>query len=90
MMTTPTPKMLEAWQGFTAGQWQQEVNTRAFIQANYTPYEGDETFLAEATPATSALWEQVLEGIKQESRTHAPIDFDTDLPSTRMSAAVLP
>ncbi len=49
---------------------------------NYTPYEGDETFLAEVSESTSALWNQVLEGIKQESRTHAPIDFDTDLPST--------
>ena len=77
--------MLEAWKGFKGGDWQNEVNTREFIQANYTPYEGDESFLAEATPSTTSLWDSVLEGIKEESRTHAPIDFDTDLPSTIIS-----
>ena len=81
-MTIPTTDMLDAWAGFTAGEWQNSVNTRDFIQKNYTPYEGDESFLAEVSESTSALWNQVLEGIKQESRTHAPVDFDTDLPST--------
>ncbi|GAK86387.1 pyruvate formate-lyase [Vibrio ponticus] len=84
-MTIPTTEMLQAWEGFTSGQWQTEVNTRDFIQTNYTPYEGDESFLAEATPATTTLWNSVLEGIKEESRTHAPLDFDTDLPSTIIS-----
>lgn len=84
-MTIPTTVMLEAWKGFKGGDWQNEVNTREFIQANYTPYEGDESFLAEATPSTTSLWDSVLEGIKEESRTHAPIDFDTDLPSTIIS-----
>lgn len=81
-MTIPTTKMLEAWKGFTAGDWQREVNTRDFIQSNYAPYEGDEAFLAEPTKATKTLWDSVLEGIKEESRSHAPLDFDTDLPST--------
>lgn len=81
-MTIPTTDMLDAWTGFAAGEWQNAVNTRDFIQKNYTPYEGDESFLAEVSESTSALWNQVLEGIKQESRTHAPVDFDTDLPST--------
>lgn len=85
MMTIPTTEMLQAWKGFTAGDWQTEVNTRDFIQANYTPYEGDESFLADATESTTALWNSVLEGIKEESRTHAPVDFDTDLPSTIIS-----
>ncbi|MDK9762042.1 formate C-acetyltransferase [Vibrio sp. D420a] len=84
-MTIPTTVMLEAWKGFKGGDWQNEVNTREFIQANYTPYEGDESFLAEATPSTTSLWDSVLEGIKEESRTHSPIDFDTDLPSTIIS-----
>ncbi|ELZ1261353.1 formate C-acetyltransferase [Vibrio fluvialis] len=84
-MTIPTTEMLEAWKGFKNGDWQHEVNTRGFIQANYTPYEGDESFLAEATESTMSLWNTVLEGIKEESRTHAPIDFDTDLPSTIIS-----
>ena len=59
-MTIPTTKMLQAWQGFTAGNWQTEVNTRDFIQTNYTPYEGDESFLADATLATTTLWNSVL------------------------------
>lgn len=84
-MTIPTTEMLQAWKGFTAGDWQTEVNTRDFIQTNYTPYEGDESFLADATESTTALWNSVLEGIKEESRTHAPVDFDTDLPSTIIS-----
>lgn len=84
-MTIPTTQMLQAWEGFTAGDWQTEVNTRDFIQANYTPYEGDESFLAEATEATTTLWNNVLEGVKEESRTHAPVDFDTAMPSTIIS-----
>ncbi len=84
-MTIPTTAMVEAWKGFKDGDWQHEVNTREFIQSNYTPYEGDESFLAEATESTMSLWNTVLEGIKEESRTHAPIDFDTDLPSTIIS-----
>ncbi|WP_409420547.1 formate C-acetyltransferase [Pseudaeromonas sp. ZJS20] len=75
-------KCLNAWEGFQSGAWQTEVNTRDFIQKNYTPYEGDESFLAGATAATTKLWDKVMEGIKEENRTHAPIDFDTDLPST--------
>ncbi|MBO8124923.1 pyruvate formate lyase family protein, partial [Klebsiella pneumoniae] len=75
-------KFASAWQGFNLGDWSQEVNVRDFIQKNYTPYEGDESFLAGATEATTALWAKVMEGIKIENSTHAPIDFDTDLPST--------
>ncbi|WP_318512489.1 formate C-acetyltransferase [Photobacterium leiognathi] len=72
-----------AWEGFTAGDWQNEVNVRDFIQKNYTPYEGDGSFLeTEATPATAKLWDAVMEGIKQENSTHAPVDFDTDVVST--------
>ncbi|MGR5330380.1 formate C-acetyltransferase [Photobacterium damselae] len=84
-MTIPTTDMLDAWTGFSAGEWQKSVNTRDFIQTNYTLYEGDESFLADVSDSTTALWNQVLEGIKEESRTHAPIDFDTDLPSTIIS-----
>ena len=45
----------EAWNGFKGTDWKEEINVRDFIQHNYTPYEGDESFLAEATPATTAL-----------------------------------
>ena len=81
-MAELSEKCLKAWEGFAPGAWQSEVNTRDFIQKNYTPYEGDESFLAGESDATAKLWEQVMEGIKEENRTHAPVDFDTDLPST--------
>ncbi|MFD2179343.1 formate C-acetyltransferase [Veronia pacifica] len=72
-----------AWEGFKGGDWQNDVNVRDFIQANYTPYEGDESFMSpEGTEATNALWDKVMEGIKQENATHSPVDFDTSLVST--------
>ncbi|MDU7869762.1 MAG: pyruvate formate lyase family protein, partial [Pantoea sp.] len=81
-MTELNAKLASAWEGFAEGEWQNSVNVRDFIQKNYTPYEGDESFLAGPTEATTKLWESVLEGIKIENRTHAPVDFDTDLAST--------
>ncbi|AKH64569.1 MULTISPECIES: formate C-acetyltransferase [Photorhabdus] len=81
-MTELNGKFSVAWQGFNQGDWQKEVNVRDFIQKNYTPYEGDESFLAGSTKATDTLWEKVMEGIKIENRTHAPVDFDTDVAAT--------
>ena len=81
-MTQLTEAQQKAWEGFVGGDWQNEVNVRDFIQKNYTPYEGDESFLADVTPATTALWDKVMEGIKIENKTHEPLDFDTDNPST--------
>ncbi|GGP68658.1 formate acetyltransferase [Shewanella algicola] len=81
-MTDKTELFANAWEGFVAGDWKTEVNVRDFIQKNYTPYEGDESFLAGATVATLSLWDKVMEGIKLENQTHAPVDFDTDLVST--------
>ncbi|AYL67706.1 MULTISPECIES: 2-ketobutyrate formate-lyase/pyruvate formate-lyase [Citrobacter] len=72
----------EAWKGFKGTDWKEEINVRDFIQHNYTPYEGDESFLAEATPATTALWEKVMAGIRIENSTHAPVDFDTNIATT--------
>ena len=72
----------EAWNGFKGTDWKEEINVRDFIQHNYTPYEGDESFLAEATPATTALWEKVMAGIRIENSTHAPVDFDTNIATT--------
>ena len=77
----------QAWQGFTTGEWTNEVNLRDFIQKNYTEFTGDESFLADATPATDTLWKNVMEGIKIENSTHAPLDFDTSVPSTITSHA---
>ncbi|AYY80031.1 MULTISPECIES: formate C-acetyltransferase [Proteus] len=81
-MSDLNEKFAEAWKGFSEGEWQNGVNVRDFIQKNYTPYEGDESFLAGSTKATDTLWEQVMEGIKIENRTHAPVDFDTSVAST--------
>ncbi|GIU28274.1 formate C-acetyltransferase [Shewanella schlegeliana] len=81
-MTEKTEQFAAAWEGFTAGDWKTEVNVRDFIQKNYTPYEGDESFLAGATEATTELWDKVMVGIKQENSTHAPVDFDTKRVST--------
>lgn len=72
----------DAWLGFKGTDWKNEINVRDFIQHNYTPYEGDESFLAEATPATTELWEKVMEGIRIENATHAPVDFDTNITTT--------
>ena len=47
---------MNAWQGFKEGRWTKEIDVRGFIQANYTPYEGDDSFLAGATENTKQLW----------------------------------
>ncbi|MCK7453532.1 formate C-acetyltransferase [Enterobacter chengduensis] len=72
----------DAWAGFRGEEWKSAVNVRDFIQHNYTPYDGDEAFLAQATPATTALWQKVMVGIRQENATHAPVDFDTNIATT--------
>ncbi|MDT4309763.1 formate C-acetyltransferase [Klebsiella aerogenes] len=72
----------EAWHGFNGTDWKEEINVRDFIQHNYTPYTGDESFLAQATPATTELWEKVMAGIRVENATHAPVDFDTNIATT--------
>ncbi len=71
-----------AWQQFSGEEWKKTINVRDFIQQNYTPYEGDESFLAGATTATTALWEKVMDGIRIENATHAPVDFDTNIATT--------
>ncbi len=81
-MSELNEKLATAREGFAKGDWQNEVNVRDFIQKNYTPYEGDESFPAGATEATTKLWDTVMEGVKQENRTHAPVDFDTATAST--------
>ena len=58
----------EAWEGFTSGRWQIEIDVQNFIQKNYTPYEGDSSFLAGATDRTKSIWDQVLELVKEEHK----------------------
>lgn len=53
--------MQEAWEGFEGGTWTGEVDVRDFIQRNYTPYEGDGSFLAGPTQRTTDLWNYVME-----------------------------
>ena len=71
----------EAWEGFTPGKWSEdgEIDTRDFNQKNYTPYEGDGSFLAGPTAATTKLWNEVLELMKQEREKGGVLDADTEI-----------
>ncbi|MBP0029271.1 formate C-acetyltransferase [Roseofilum sp. Guam] len=71
----------QAWQGFKRGTWAQEVNVRDFIQKNYTPYEGDESFLENISQSTDQLWTEVKELMKQE-REKGVLDAETKIPSS--------
>ncbi len=77
--------MYQGWEGFNLGIWSNEINVRDFIQKNYTPYEGDESFLQPATEATKALWFKVLELNKQEKEAGGVLDADTKVVSTLTS-----
>lgn len=74
--------MQEEWRGFTSGVWEREINTRDFIQKNFSVYEGDESFLAGPTAETEVLWEQVLELSKKEREAGGVLDMDTEVIST--------
>ena len=63
------------WDGFKPGRWNRtSVNVRNFIQENYTPYEGDDSFLAGPTEATTKLWAQVMDLSKQEREAGGVLD----------------
>ena len=70
------------WDGFTGGSWTKSVNVRDFIQKNYTEYDGDESFLEDATEATDKLWEMVSELSKKEREAGGVLDMDTSVVST--------
>ena len=72
----------KGWEGFVPGKWMEEVNVRDFIQRNYTPYFGDESFLAGPTEATTKLWDEVLDLLKQERANGGVLDADTDVIGT--------
>lgn len=74
--------MRPEWRDFTGGVWEKEINVRDFIQKNYTPYEGDDSFLAEPTQATKDLWAQVMDLSKQEREAGGVLDMDTKIIST--------
>ncbi len=73
--------MNKAWEGFIPGKWSNEINVRDFIQKNYTEYTGDASFLAGPTEATTKLWNEVLELMKQERENNGVLDCDIDNPS---------
>lgn len=75
-----------AYKGFVKGDWNKEVDVRNFIQLNYTPYEGGKDFLAGPTEATTKLWDQVLELMKEENKKGV-LDADTEVVSTITSHA---
>ncbi len=71
----------KSWDGFEGGVWQEEVNVRDFIQRNYTPYDGDESFLAPPTDATNRLWARVQELQKEEREKGGVLDMETEVVS---------
>ncbi len=73
----------EQWKDFKKGDWQTEINVRDFIQRNYTPYTGDETFLSGPTEKTKKLWDEVLNLYKEEHNSKGGVlDIDTKTIST--------
>ena len=69
--------MTNAWKNFKEGNWVNEIDVRDFIQKNYTPYEGDDNFLAGATENTKKLWSMVMELSKKERENGGVLDVDT-------------
>lgn len=71
----------EAWEGFKGGLWRDAIDVRDFIQQNYTPYEGDDTFLAGPTERTTAVWKAITDKFPEE-REKGVYDVAYDIPST--------
>ncbi|MDK2966768.1 MULTISPECIES: formate C-acetyltransferase [Lacrimispora] len=74
--------MRPEWRAFNNGTWEHEINVRDFIQKNYTPYDGDDSFLAGPTGKTEELWAKVMELSRQEREAGGVLDMDTKLVST--------
>ena len=72
----------KAWDGFVGGNWQKAIDVRDFIQRNYTPYDGDDSFLAGPTEATTKLWADVMDLFAQETANGGVLDMDTKQVST--------
>ncbi|MGN0027567.1 MAG: formate C-acetyltransferase [Clostridium sp.] len=70
--------MKQEWINFKQGQWTKSIDVRNFIQLNYTPYNGDDSFLTGATDATKKLWEEVSELFKKERENGGVLDVDTE------------
>ena len=72
----------EGWRGFEEGTWVKEINVRSFIKHNFTPYDGDDSFLEGPTADTVDLWAKVLDLLKQEREAGGVLDMDTKVIST--------
>ena len=70
------------WEGFKKATWANEINVRSFIRHNYTPYDGDDSFLADPTQDTLDLWDQVMDLTRQEREAGGVLDMDTKIIST--------
>lgn len=74
--------MREQWQGFKGGKWQDEVDVRDFIQNNYKPYNGDESFLEGPTESTNTLWAKLQKLQKEERAKGGVLDMETEVVSS--------
>ena len=77
--------MRNEWKEFKGGRWETEIDVRDFIMNNYTPYDGDDSFLKGPTADTTALWNEVLELPKKEREAGGVLDMDTKVVSTILS-----
>ena len=81
-MTTATqPQQFEAWKGFESGPWTEGINVRDFIQRNYTPYDGDSSFLAGPTEKAERVWDTLEKKYLSVEREKRVYDVDTHTPS---------
>lgn len=72
---------MNVWQGFNKGKWQEQIDVRDFIQTNYKPYEGEDTFLSAATDKTKAVWDRCKKLLEEENKKGV-LDVDTEVVST--------
>ena len=77
--------MRNEWKEFKGGRWETEIDVRDFIMNNYTPYDGDDSFLKGPTADTTALWNEVLELSKKEREAGGVLDMDTKVVSPILS-----
>ena len=75
----------EQWYGFKGDRWKEKIDVRNFISMNYTPYDGDASFLEEPTEATNKLWGKLQELQKAEREKGGVLDMDTDIVSSLTS-----
>ena len=69
--------IMNPWRNFTEGYWQSEIDVREFIQLNYSPYEGDESFLAGPTRRTKKLWDKTTVLLEEENKKGGTLNIDT-------------